>query len=121
MRAISSGLLLYDRETKTIKDLLPKFDNWVDEFAWGLNSITIYFASSNHGEENIYRASFGRPEPVLVATRGEYSDLKVIPAQLNRPTSDIPDGLLAYKDESGSSGRGCLRNWRSALSTKCYW
>ncbi len=28
-------LMLYDRAAKTTKDLLPKFDNWVDEFAWG--------------------------------------------------------------------------------------
>ncbi len=27
-------LLLYDRAAKTTKDLLPKFDNWVDEFVW---------------------------------------------------------------------------------------
>ena len=27
-------LVLYDRAAKTIKDLMPKFDNWVDEFAW---------------------------------------------------------------------------------------
>ncbi len=28
-------LVLYDRAATTIKDLLPNFDNWVDEFAWG--------------------------------------------------------------------------------------
>jgi len=27
-------LALYDREKKTVTDLLPKFDNWVDEIAW---------------------------------------------------------------------------------------
>ena len=27
-------LMLYDRTAKTIKDLLPNFDRWVDEFAW---------------------------------------------------------------------------------------
>jgi dipeptidyl aminopeptidase/acylaminoacyl peptidase len=31
-------LVLYDRAAKTIKDLLPKFDNWVDEFAWAPDS-----------------------------------------------------------------------------------
>ncbi len=31
-------LVLYDRAAKTIKDLLPKFDNWVDEFAWSPDS-----------------------------------------------------------------------------------
>ena len=27
-------LMLYDRAAKTVKDLLPNFDRWVDEFAW---------------------------------------------------------------------------------------
>ena len=27
-------LAVYDRETKTTKELRPKFENWVDEFAW---------------------------------------------------------------------------------------
>ena len=42
MRADKFRLMLYDRAAKTIKDLLPKFDNWVDEFAWGPDSTTIY-------------------------------------------------------------------------------
>ncbi len=43
MRAISSGCSLYDRATKTIKDLLPTFDIWVDEFAWVDDSNLILF------------------------------------------------------------------------------
>ena len=31
-------LVVYDRAAKTVKDLLPNFDNWVDEFAWGPDS-----------------------------------------------------------------------------------
>jgi len=27
-------LMMYDRAAKTIKDLLPKLDFWVDEFSW---------------------------------------------------------------------------------------
>jgi len=42
-------LMLYDRAAKTIKDLLPKFENWVDEFAWAPNSSAIYIASGFHG------------------------------------------------------------------------
>ena len=38
-------LMLYDRAAKTIKDLLPKFDNWVDEFAWAPISKHIYLTS----------------------------------------------------------------------------
>ncbi len=48
-------LVVYDRETKTIKDLLPKFDYWVDEFAWAPSlSHAIYFASGTQGEEPIF-------------------------------------------------------------------
>jgi dipeptidyl aminopeptidase/acylaminoacyl peptidase len=47
-------LLLYDRTAKTIKDLLPKFDNWVDEFEWAPDSNQIVFASGTKGEAPIY-------------------------------------------------------------------
>jgi dipeptidyl aminopeptidase/acylaminoacyl peptidase len=47
-------LVLYDRTAKTIKDLLPKFENWVDEFAWGPNSQKIYFISSVAGENPLF-------------------------------------------------------------------
>src|SRR6202789_1820210 len=38
-------LMLYDRAAKTIKNLLPNFDRWVDEFVWAADSKTIYFTS----------------------------------------------------------------------------
>ena len=37
-RADKFRLVLYDRAAKTTKDLLPNFDNWVDEFAWAPDS-----------------------------------------------------------------------------------
>ena len=49
-------LVCSDRAAKTIRDLLPKFDNWVDEFAWGLGSRSIYFTSGNHGEEDVSKS-----------------------------------------------------------------
>ncbi|HLY43621.1 MAG TPA: S9 family peptidase [Terracidiphilus sp.] len=39
-------LWLYDRAAKAGKDLLPKFENWVDEFAWGPDSQRLYFIST---------------------------------------------------------------------------
>jgi dipeptidyl aminopeptidase/acylaminoacyl peptidase len=47
-------LVLYDRAAKTIKDLLPKFDLWVDEFAWSFDSSTIYFAAGHEGASSIF-------------------------------------------------------------------
>jgi dipeptidyl aminopeptidase/acylaminoacyl peptidase len=54
-------LMLYDREKKTIKELLPKFDGWVDEFVWATDSQFLYFASSNNGHEPILTASTDIP------------------------------------------------------------
>ena len=42
-----------DRASGAIKDLTTKFDNWVDEFVWA-GSDRVYFASPNHGEEEIF-------------------------------------------------------------------
>jgi dipeptidyl aminopeptidase/acylaminoacyl peptidase len=47
-------LWLYDRTTETGKDLLPRFDNWVDEFAWGANSTVIFYTSGQEGESPIF-------------------------------------------------------------------
>jgi dipeptidyl aminopeptidase/acylaminoacyl peptidase len=47
-------LVLYDRAAKTITDLLPTFDNWVDEFAWSPDSTSIVFASGVEGEAPVF-------------------------------------------------------------------
>ncbi len=62
-------LWLYDRAAKTEKDLLPRFDNWVDEFAWGTDSETIFFTSEFAGEV-----------PVFIALRMEFADRSAIVA-----------------------------------------
>jgi dipeptidyl aminopeptidase/acylaminoacyl peptidase len=49
-------LFLYDRATKTGKDLLPKFENWVDEFVWSPDSNKIYFVAGHEGAEPIFVA-----------------------------------------------------------------
>ncbi len=75
-------LMLYDRAAKTIKDLLPNLDRWVDEFAWGpSNSDSIYFTAGDKGEEQTFTLSFdsvpGKPSdlPIRRTALGEYSDL----------------------------------------------
>jgi len=47
-------LMVYDREKRTITDLLPNLQTWVDEFAWGAQSLIIYFTSGTKGESPIY-------------------------------------------------------------------
>jgi dipeptidyl aminopeptidase/acylaminoacyl peptidase len=58
-------LMLYDRELGSkgareqagaVRDLLPKFDNWVDEFAWTADSYSelIYFVSGCAGNAQVF-------------------------------------------------------------------
>ncbi len=70
-------LLLYDRSAKTIKDLMPDFDRWVDEFAWAPNSANVYFTSGDAGEQPVFSVALDRGEHNLsqLTARGEYGDL----------------------------------------------
>jgi dipeptidyl aminopeptidase/acylaminoacyl peptidase len=72
-------LWLYDRAAKSGRDLLPKFDNWVDEFAWGTNSQTIYFVSGTLGYAPIYEIQINGERAGIWATNrqgfGVFSDL----------------------------------------------
>ena len=73
-------LMLYDRASKQITDLLPKFDRWVDEFVWSPNSQSILLTSGEVGSEPIF--SFGL-EPTdrnflqITSYEGEFGDLHV--------------------------------------------
>ncbi len=89
-------LALHDRATKLTKDLLPNFDRWVDEFAWGASSKQIFFTSGVEGEEDIYDLGLWSPglEPGLIADGGEFSGLNLI-TRKNRPTDVERDGVGA--------------------------
>ena len=71
-------LVVYDREKKTIKDLLPKFDNWVDEFAWvdGVE-VNILLHRREQGEENIYLVASGKRG--VRTSDGEWSEIHLLP------------------------------------------
>ncbi len=47
-------LMLYERATGKITDVMPNFDRWVDSMAWAPDSKTIYFTAENQGEAPIY-------------------------------------------------------------------
>ena len=71
--------MLYDREGKTIKDLLPKFDRWVDEFEWAPDSKYLYFTSGEKGKEPVFATNLeGTIEKLW--TEGEASDLHPLAA-----------------------------------------
>ena len=68
-------LMLYDRETKQTREVLPKFDRMVDEFAWAPDSKTIYFVSADKGEAPIFKTDLDGNGIAALATKGEFGDL----------------------------------------------
>ncbi len=50
-------LMVFDREAKTTRELLPKFDRWVDEFVWTPASNGFFIAAGYGGEVNVFGAS----------------------------------------------------------------
>ena len=87
-------LFLYDRAAKTTKDMLPNFDNWVDEFAWGPGSRQIAFASGVRGEENIYLVGPGSQAAAQVTRAGGFGDLHLL-ARPDRAGADEKGGIGA--------------------------
>jgi len=81
-------LMLYDRTGKAIKDLLPKFENWVDEFAWDPDSMALWLISANKGAAPIFFASVKPPlhtdQGQLVDVSGEFSDPHLLSYAENR-------------------------------------
>jgi dipeptidyl aminopeptidase/acylaminoacyl peptidase len=67
-------LMLYDSHSKQITDLLPKFDRWVDEFAWSEDSSTVFLVSGQDGEAPIFRANMSGGL-VQITPAGEFADL----------------------------------------------
>jgi dipeptidyl aminopeptidase/acylaminoacyl peptidase len=55
-------LMLYDRQGKTTRELLPNFDRWIDEFVWAPDSSAIYFAGADVGQEPVFRATLATSE-----------------------------------------------------------
>jgi dipeptidyl aminopeptidase/acylaminoacyl peptidase len=71
-------LFLYDRATKAGKDLLPKFDDWVNEIAWAPNSKKIFFTTTLAGENPLYVATLGGVAS-SVYDQGTFGDLHPLP------------------------------------------
>jgi dipeptidyl aminopeptidase/acylaminoacyl peptidase len=67
-------LMLYDRAAKTIKDLLPKFDDWVNEITWAADSKKIYFSAGIKGESPIFTAALDGSLTTL-NSNGTFGDL----------------------------------------------
>jgi dipeptidyl aminopeptidase/acylaminoacyl peptidase len=103
-------LMVYDRAAKTVKDLLLKFDRWVDEFTWGPDSKVIYLSAGSQGESPIYSVGVYSPGvslrgveigigPNQYSAPGEYSALHV---------SFDGNGLIAARQGVNSPGEVVL-------------
>ncbi len=114
-------LVLYDRATKTIKDLLAdaklpnrapgNFDNWADEFSWVNDSQHILFVSGEKGEEPIYEINLtGDDLSRMGKAAGDWSSVHLILrngmpyvlgtlVRVDRPAEEVLGDLLQM-DES---------------------
>ena len=75
-------LMVMDRSDRKIRNVMPNFDGWVDEFSWSPNSSTVYFTSASTGEEPILDTEVAGEYAGHVAGAaliGEFSDLRLSP------------------------------------------
>src|SRR5712671_3286221 len=71
-------LVLYDRNTKALKNITESFDRWVDGFAWAPDSQRIYLTGEDKGEAPIYEVKTSGGE-IREVTRGSNDDLHFSP------------------------------------------
>jgi dipeptidyl aminopeptidase/acylaminoacyl peptidase len=101
-------LMLYDRASKTIKDLLPNFDDWVDEFAWSPDSSSILFASGVEGEAPVFSVEVSSRYFVryssAVQPAEEYAALHPMPDGRSflatRITASLPGEIVAIRADA---------------------
>ncbi|HEV2464121.1 MAG TPA: prolyl oligopeptidase family serine peptidase, partial [Acidobacteriaceae bacterium] len=72
-------LVVYDRQTHTIRNVLPKFDRWIDEFTWVPDSRTIYFTYPDEGDERVGSVQIDGSRFMRYTRRGEYGELHITP------------------------------------------
>jgi dipeptidyl aminopeptidase/acylaminoacyl peptidase len=100
-------LVVYDRSAKTVKDLLPKFENWVDEFAWAPNSKKIYFTSGVGGESPLFASALDGNVQTINGY-GSFSDLHPSPDNAtviaSRNTVQMPSEVVIATEPVTSSG-----------------
>lgn len=71
-------LRVHDRQTGSVKDLTPGFDQWVASFAWAPDNDSIFFTVPERGKSPVFMTSVSRPKVVKVLD-GTIGDLLVTP------------------------------------------
>jgi dipeptidyl aminopeptidase/acylaminoacyl peptidase len=98
-------LVVFDRGAKATADLIPRFDNWVDEIAWAPSSKMIFFTSGKEGESPIMEASIDG-HPAFIASDGSFSDLHPLGDGMriigSRMTVRDPGGVVSVSMEENT-------------------
>ena len=111
-------LMLYDRAAKTTKDLLPNFDRWVDEFAWGPDSKKLVFAAGEHGESPLHIIDLAG-KSMEFKIPGELSDIRpsnsmILATQVSvlRPAESLEIRFSWDSEWCGSEGCMDMVGWK---------
>ena len=72
-------LMLYDRQTKTIREVLPEFGGWIDEFVWSPKATGFYFVSGIEGEASVFYSDISGESLYSIKQGGEFNSLTVEP------------------------------------------
>lgn len=84
-------LMVLDRGTGATRELMPKFDRWVDEFVWAPDSGRIYFVSGDTGNTEAFSVQLSGQKLIEVGGRLSFEE----EGRLNGEVGDIrisPDG-----------------------------
>ena len=106
-------LVAYDHTTKQIKNVLPNFDRWVDEFAWAPDSQRIYLTYGDEGEARIGSVALDGSSQLRLTRSGEYGELHATPDGrhliANKMTVRMPGEIYVLSVAStGTSGESRL-------------
>ena len=119
-------LMLYDRAAKTLKEVLPRFDRWVDEFAWAWDSKGIYFVAGDVGESPVFWIPAEHGNLIKLTEKGEYGslfttrDARLFASKMmvNAPAEIVSLGVSPIGNTAISEGFGKLPPGRNNLQTR---
>ena len=71
-------LMLFDRKSKLIKELLPMSDGWIDELSWSPESEGIFYTTGLAGQENVDFVNVQNATISFLQGEGEFSDVHAL-------------------------------------------
>jgi dipeptidyl aminopeptidase/acylaminoacyl peptidase len=111
--------------------LAPKFDNWIDSFAWSPDSTTLYVTAPEKGKQAIYEIGVEDGTPHLLFTHGAASNVEVGrdgKIYFDESTLSRPNDIYVLQKISGGAKAVSLTHDNDALlagitmgATQDYW